>query len=91
MTKNGKMQQVVVRVLAVMLAASFLLAVASFVWFTPVSAEYYTVCSCYECEYAGSGYCNWIKQTKIVQGSSWHCTDWVCASGGFYCGFDGCD
>ena len=44
MTKNGKMQQVVMRLLATMLVVSFLLAAMSFVWPTSVHAEHY----CYE-------------------------------------------
>ena len=38
MVKRGKMQRVMMRVLAVMMVASFLLAVAGFVLPTPVAA-----------------------------------------------------
>lgn len=48
MTKNGRMQKVMTRVLSVMLVASFVLAVMSFAGFMSASAE-----SCWCRDYPG--------------------------------------
>jgi hypothetical protein len=48
MTRNGRMQKVMMRVLSVMLMASFVLAVMSFVWPAPaVHAEHYCYWKCH--------------------------------------------
>lgn len=90
MARNGKMQQVVTRVLAVMLVASLALAVVSFAWPRPVSAEYYEECTCVGCEYIGGGYCLYKHYIRVVQGTGSHCTNTICGAGTNYCDFDGC-
>ena len=78
MRMNGKMQKTMLRVLSVMLAASFLLAGLSLVWPASVSAEYRRVCGedmqgCYEwwCEGTTLHLREWWY---IYQGSGGHCT-----------------
>jgi len=46
MRRNDRMQKVVMGTLATMLVASLVLAVASFVWPTPVHAEHYCYITC---------------------------------------------
>jgi len=71
------MQQVVMRVLAVMMVASFLLAVVSFVWPAPVSAEYWPECpvqGCCDCGCEeGHMACSYFYE-YIHQGTGGHCT-----------------
>ena len=80
MRKDGKMQKVVMSVLATMLVASLVLAVVSFVWPVPVSAEYWVTCSCgpeQVCE-PGHWLCNrWYLM--VHQGTGTHCTSELCA------------
>jgi hypothetical protein len=88
------MQKVMTRVLAVMLVASFVLAVVSFVWPALVSAEYYEVCGdgCIDCVYHGDGWCHWEEYIKVIQGTDEHCTDdWCHRCCAFWCGYDGCN
>lgn len=74
MAKNGKMQQMVMRVLAVMMMASLVLAVVSFAWPASVHAEHYcyeecisddtkceTCCDAYHCWTTGCWYWFWCK------------------------------
>lgn len=55
MAKRGKMQRVVMSILATMFVASLVLAVVSLVWPAPVSAEYYETCFDWHCY---SQYCD---------------------------------
>ncbi|MDY7078419.1 MAG: hypothetical protein SXV54_16000 [Chloroflexota bacterium] len=69
MAKNGRMQKVMMRVLAVMLVASFLLAVINIAWPRPASAAY-TWCQKYFCYHAVMD-CRW--RTCGWSGGEWKC------------------
>ncbi len=81
MAKRAKMQRVVMSILATMFVASLVLAVVSFVWPAPVSAEYWEACS-WDCS-AGS-WCEpghmWCggKEWTIYQGHGYYCTSILC-------------
>ena len=75
MAQRDKMYRVVTRVLAVMLVASFLLSVVSFVWPAPVSAQH-CHCACRHwmwVVYPTSKTCTlWeIKCCNVNQGCWW--------------------
>ena len=82
MAKRGKMQRVVMSILATMFVASLALAVVSLVWPAPVSAEYWKVCHDTKCFYH---YCwrsmeCWEFKWAIYQGyPNPHCADtcWI--------------
>jgi hypothetical protein len=79
MRKNGKIQRAVMGILAAMFVASLVLAVASFVWPAPVSAEHYCFwrvfkscngdCMCMECYVCCDAYHCWIVDCP----SAWWC------------------
>ncbi|GEM_PF-1214781 len=80
MAKRAKMQRVVMGILATMFVASLVLAVVSFVWPAPVSAEYWESCT-WDCSRdwcEGCLYC-YEKKIGIYQGyPNPHCTSEVC-------------
>ncbi len=78
MVKRGKMQRVVMSILATMFVASLALAVVSLVWPAPVSAEYYKVCYDGHCYRQYCDGCFWCHEYKwaIYQGyPNPHCAD----------------
>ena len=81
MAKRGKMQRVVMSILATMFVASLALAVVSLVWPAPVSAEYWKVCydmKCFDSWCHGTMRCIQFKWA-IYQGyPNPHCAD-MCA------------
>jgi hypothetical protein len=79
MAKRAKMQRVVMSILATMFVASLVLAVVSFVWPAPVSAEHYQLCSrdCGGSRCDGHLYCMYKKWT-VYHAYGYHCTDIVC-------------
>lgn len=84
MTKNGKMQEVMMRVLAVMLVASFLLAALSFVLPTPVAAGCYTTYYAkapYECGTCPDDWGNTDLNYYLLS----FCREDPCAGWGPYC------
>jgi len=84
MAKCGKMQGVMMRVLAVMMVASFLLAVAGFVSPTPVAAGCYTTYETHSYGPCGSCYLElWEEPGKNVD--YWWCEEDPCAGWGPYC------
>ncbi len=77
MAQRDKMHQVMARVLAVMLAASFLLALVSFAWPASVHAEYYCYWKCHggpnytACRWCCDAYHCW--NTGMCEDYSDHC------------------
>jgi len=62
MARSGRMQQVVTRVLAVMLVASLALAVVAFVFPQPALADFWQVpCYCRKTAQCGGGY-GWFEK-----------------------------
>jgi hypothetical protein len=79
MAKSGKMQKVIMGILATMLVASLVLAVASFVWPAPVHADF---CWC------ATYHCFWVSPFERCCYKYWRCCDvWGQCKWGFYCDY----